>query len=85
MALGKLYDNQGLLVEVNYRMYNEQENGWWGELVFTEYRKIADGSYTFENEFGKRGRCVIKKKVNKAVTSIPPLFFYRFNGTTTLQ
>ena len=85
MALGKLYNNQGYLVDVNYRMFSEQETGWWGELVFVEYRKVEDGVYTFENEDGRRGKCVLKKKVNKAVSSVPPLFFYRFNGMGGLQ
>lgn len=85
MAVGKLYNDKGYLVDVNYRMYNEQEHGWCGELVLTEFRKVADGNYTFENAEGKRGKCVLRKKVNKAVSSIPPLFFYRFHGTGVME
>ena len=85
MAAGKLYNDQGYLVDVNYRLFNEQEHSWWGELVFTEFRKVEDGSYIFENAAGKRGRCVIRKKVNKAVSSVPPLFFYRFHGTSVME
>ena len=62
MATGKLYkaDGEEFLVEVNYQLLNSSATDWWGELVPTEYRRMADGDgYILEFEDGRRGRCII--------------------------
>ena len=87
MARGKLYRtlDEQYIGDVDYRFHNESARGWWGELVFTEYRKISDGDgYTIELKDGRRGRCSLNKKVNKAVSGIPPLFYYTFRGSEPL-
>ena len=87
MAEGKIYNSldSELLGCVEYQFFDSSSSGWWGELVFTEYRKTRDGDgYILELEDGRRGHCSLKKKLNKAVSGIPPLFYYRFQGLSTL-
>ena len=83
MAIGKLYhfDSEEAVVRVDYRFYDESPSGWWGELVPKEYRRLSDGdSYVLELEDGRRGRCSLRKRVNRAVSSTPPLYYYYFRG-----
>ena len=83
MAIGRLYhfDSKEALVRVDYRFYDESPSGWWGELVPKEYRRLGDGdSYVLELEDGRQGRCSLRKRVNRAVSSTPPLYYYYFRG-----
>jgi hypothetical protein len=83
VAIGRLYhfDSKEALVRVDYRFYDESPSGWWGELVPKEYRRLSDGdSYVLELEDGRRGRCSLRKRVNRAVSSTPPLYYYYFRG-----
>jgi hypothetical protein len=83
VAIGRLYhfDSKEALVRVDYRFYDESPSGWWGELVPKEYRRLGDGdSYVLELEDGRRGRCSLRKRVNRAVSSTPPLYYYYFRG-----
>ena len=44
MAIGKLIAYDGdFMAEVNYRLFEGSEQGWWGELTLTEYRRLRDG------------------------------------------
>lgn len=90
MTEGKLYrlENDKLIIigEIEYKFQSKATVGWWGELVFTEFRKAADGdSYVLETGDGRMGKCAIKKKVNKAVHGIPPLYYYHVRGTSPLE
>ena len=87
MSLGKLYRYDGELVaEVNYKYFNGISQNWWGELTLTEYKKISEGNgYVIELADGKRGRCSLKKKVNRAVQGLSPLFCYVYNGSGKLE
>ena len=76
MADGKLYSFGGkeAIVRVDYRFYDESPASWWGELVPKEYRRLSDGDgYLIELEDGRRGRCSLRKRVNRAVAA-PPRF-----------
>ena len=88
MAIGKIYsayDGQ-LLAGVDYKLYDGSGGGWWGELTLTEYQKLSDGDgYTIQLEDGRRGRCFLKKKVNRAVHGLPPLFCYHLRGNGLLE
>lgn len=87
MAIGRLssYD-EGFTVEVNYKLYDGSELGWWGELVLTDYQRLSDGDgYIIELENGRKGRCFLKKKVNRAVYGLSPLFCYHFRGNSPLE
>ncbi len=84
MATGKLYQssNEQFLSEVNYQFQHESPQGWWGELILLEYMRIKDGSgYILELEDNRKGKCTLKKRVNRAVTGVPPRYVYHFSGT----
>ncbi len=84
MATGRLYQSreENLIGVVNYQFQHESEHRWWGELTIVDYVRINDGSgYLMELEDGSRGKCNLKKRVNRAVTSLPPRYVYHFSGS----
>ena len=84
MGTGKLYhaSDEEFLANVNYQFQHEAPQQWWGELTLVEYVRLKDGGgYILELEDNRRGRCALKKRVNRAVTSLPPRYIYRFSGT----
>lgn len=88
MATGKLYrfDSDQVIVEVEYQFYDDSPSNWWGELVPREYRRFTDGDgYLIELEDGRRGRCSLRKRVNRAVSGTPPLYYYYFRGTGSFE
>ena len=88
MSLGKLYRAKDgeFLATVNYKLYDKKATGWWGEFTLTEYMRISDGDgYMIELEDERKGKCSLKKKVNKAVIGVPPLYYYRFRGSGSLK
>lgn len=88
MTTGKLYryDDGQLIGIIEYKFQNETNGHWWGELVFTKYTKAGDSDgYLLETEDGRRGHCALKKKVNKAVSGIPPLYYYHVRGIGPLE
>ena len=88
MTRGKLYTARSgeFIVEVNYQLFGESEASWWGELVPTEYRRINDGEgYLLEMDDGRRGRCSLRKRINRAVSGTPPLYHYQFIGRGHLE
>ncbi len=83
MSTGRLYQSidEQLIAEVNYNFQNEEDHRWWGELTLVDYVRIKDGGgYIIELEDGRRSRCALKKRVNRAVTGVPPRYVYRFTG-----
>ena len=87
MEIGKLYDLEGdnLLVEVDYEFHSKSPTNLWGELVPSEYVPIEDGgNYTIEFKDGRKARCSLRKRVNKAVWGVPPLYHYMFKVTRIL-
>ncbi len=88
MGTGKLYrsmDDQ-FLANVSYQFQHEEPQRWWGELVLLEYMRLSDGSsYILELEDGSKSRCTLKKRVNRAVTGVPPRYIYRFSGTSEFK
>ena len=84
MATGKLIQSldEKFITLVNYQFQHDQDNRWWGELTLVDYVRLKDGSgYIPELEDGRRGRCTLKKRVNRAVTSLPPRYVYHFAGS----
>ena len=84
MGTGKLYHSRDeqFIGNVNYQFHHESPQTWWGELSLTEYNRISDGSgYILGLEDGRKGSCALKKRVNRAVTGVPPRYIYRFSGT----
>ena len=73
-------------IEIEYRLFDSHPNNWWGELTLSDYRRISDGDgYIIELADGRRGRCFLNKKVNKAVSGLLPLYCYRFRGNGDLR
>jgi hypothetical protein len=88
VATGKLYQslNDQFIAEVNYQFQHEDAQRWWGELVLVDYVRVKDGSgYVIELEDGRKSRCSLKKRVNRAVTSLPPRYVYHFSGTNKFE
>ncbi len=87
MSIGKLYklsDNQ-FVTEVNYHFHDESPTNWWGELTLTSYVRLNDNEgYTIELEDARRGKCHLRKRVNRAVSGIPTRYVYQFTGTNAL-
>ena len=84
MATGRLYQSsdENFIAEVSYQFQHESEHRWWGELILVDYVRIKDGSgYLLELEDGRRSKCSLKKRVNRAVTSLPPRYVYHFSGS----
>jgi hypothetical protein len=86
MALGKLYESDKFIGDVNYRFHDDSEASWWGELILTEYKRVSDGDgYVIELQDGRKGPCFLKKRVNRAVSGPPPLYYYYFRGCGLLK
>jgi hypothetical protein len=88
MGIGKLYrlsDDQ-FVVNVNYHFNDESTTSWWGELTLIEYIRINDSEgYTLELEDKRKGRCRLKKRINRAVSGVPPRYIYHFTGAGPLE
>ena len=88
MAEGKLYKSgsEEFIANIDYRFYDKSETGWWGELVLTEYKRPSESDqYLIELEDGRRGKCSLRKRVNRAVSGVPPLYRYQFRGRGRLK
>jgi len=88
VTIGKLYrhsDNE-FVTEVNYKFHDESPTGWWGELTLTDFKRVNDNDiYIFELADQRRGRCHLRKRVNRAVSGVPPRYVYQFTGTSDLK
>ena len=88
MANGKLFRayTGEFLMAVDYRLFDESANHWWGELTLSDFRRLDDGDgYLIELADGRQGRCFLTRNVNKAVSGFLPLYCYRFRGSGDLQ
>ena len=88
MSIGKLYKlSDGEFIGcVNYRVLHEKETNWWGELTLEDYVHIDDGDgFIIELEDKRRNQCNLKRRVNRAVSGIPPLWVYHITGTSLLE
>jgi len=88
LAIGKLYtsNNKQFVAEVNYKLQADSPPSWWGELTLIEYKRMGDsGHYILELEDKRWGSCHLKKRVNRAVSGVPPRYIYHFTGSTPLK
>jgi hypothetical protein len=88
VATGKLLQSHDgkFIVDVEYQFQEQSDHSWWGELTPVDYVRIEDGSgYLLEIEDGRKCKCVLKKRVNRAVTSLPPHYVYHFSGSGTFD
>jgi hypothetical protein len=88
MSAGKLYrlsDNQ-FVAKVNYHFQDESGTSWWGELTLNNYLRINENDgYIIELEDMRKGNCRLRKRVNRAVSGVPPRYIYRFTGISALE
>ena len=87
MSTGKLYKlSDGEFIGcVNYRLFQEVTN-WWGELTPEDHVRLDDGDgFIIELEDKHRGRCNLKRMVNRAVSGIPPRWVYHITGAGPLE
>ena len=88
MAIGRLYrsNDKKFVAKVNYQLQNESPTNWWGELTLIDYARISDGGgYIIRLEDKRKGKCYLKKRVNRAVSGVPPRYIYHFAGTGQLE
>ena len=88
MGKGKLYrsSDKEFLADVNYQLHDKSATNWWGEFTLAEYKRIGNGDgYMIELADGRKGKCAIRKNVNKAVIGVPPLYYYHFKGRSRLK
>ncbi len=72
-----------ILVDVSSNTGNQT---WNGECILTRKDVIRDGELlVVELESGHRGRCSLRKKVNKAVMGLPVRYFYHITGMGNLE
>jgi len=88
VRIGKLYrlSDKQFVTEVNYQFHDESATSWWGELTLTDYMRINEGDwYIIELEDKRKGNCRLRKRVNRAVSGVPPRYIYRFTGSGALE
>ena len=88
MGIGKLYNSydEQFLTKVNYNLLDGSNTGWWGELTLVDYMRLNDGdTFMIEMEDGRKGRCSLRKRVNRAVSGVPPRYTYHFGGIGALE
>ena len=87
MDAGRLYkaNDEEFVVDVAYQLRSEAPANWWGELIPMEYGRISDGgAYIIELEDKRKGQCYLKKRINRAVSGLPPRYMYHFSGTNLI-
>ncbi len=89
MSIGKLYrisDGQ-FIAHVNYRMLNhDAATNWWGELTLTDYISLNEGDmFIIELKDKRKGKCYLKKMVNRAVSGFPSRYTYHVTGFSPFE
>ena len=88
---GKLYsaDSEQSVFVISYQIHEEfasEVSRWWGEFTLTGRASIRDNAqHVILLEDGRKGRCHVKKMVNRVARSVPPRFVYHFTGITLLE
>jgi hypothetical protein len=89
LSRGKLYhlNDYRLLTEVKYQIFEHPAaSNWWGELVPVDFVDLKEGElFAIEFEDQRRSRCHLKKKVNHAVSGIPPRYVYHVTGFSPIE
>jgi hypothetical protein len=89
VGIGKLYrlsDNQ-FVANVDYQLFHhEAATNWWGELSLIDYAPLGDGDrYIIELEDKRKSKCYLKKRVNRAVSGVPPCYIYHVTGFSPFE
>jgi len=89
MDTGKLYrlsDSQ-FVANVNYKLFQHPAaTNWWGELTPIDYIRLDEGErFIIELDDKRKSQCHLKKKVNAAVSGIPPRYVYHVTGNSPIE
>jgi hypothetical protein len=88
---GKLFQvgSEQLVSDIDYKLYQDpaiEPARWWGEFYLDRSIKIREEDrYIIELEDGCKGRCFVKKLVNRVLPGIPARWVYRVNGVSPLK
>ena len=89
---GKLYlvgSSEQFLSDIDYKLYQDaaaEPARWWGECYLDRSVKISEKEgYIMELGDGCRGRCFVRKLVNRVLPGIPARNVYRVNGVGLLK
>jgi hypothetical protein len=89
---GKLYligGSEQFISDIDCKLYQDaaaEPARWWGECAIDRSIKISEkDGYIIELEDGCRGRCFVRKLVNRVLPGIPARSVYRVNGTGLLK
>ncbi len=89
MSTGKLYklDDSELVAGVNYHVFQHRAaTHWWGELTLVESVALDEGEmFEIEFEDRRRSKCQLKKRVNRAVSGLPPRYTYHVTGFSAIE
>jgi len=86
VSIGKLYrsDNKQFVADVDYNLFDKSPTSLWEELTLSECRRVDDGGgYMLESEDRLRYQCYLRKRVNRAVSGLPPRCTYHFTGSVS--
>ncbi|MFQ5836025.1 MAG: hypothetical protein ACE5HR_08925 [bacterium] len=89
MRIGKLYrlsDNQ-FVADVNYQLFQyEVAKNLWGELTLSDHALLNEGDvFVIELEDKRKIKCSLQKRINRAVSGIPPRYVYRITGISAIE
>jgi len=89
VSVGKLYrlsDGQ-FVADVDYRLlHHGAATNWWGELTLRDNAHLNEGDrFIIELEDKRQSQCYLKKRVNRAVSGIPPRWIYHVTGTGPIE
>ncbi|MEE9398902.1 MAG: hypothetical protein V3V23_01385 [Dehalococcoidales bacterium] len=89
MGTGKLYrlnDNQ-FVSDVTYQLFHHPAaTNWWGELTLTDYIRLNEGDmFIIELKDKRKGKCYLKKMVNRAVSGFPSRYTYHVTGFSPFE
>ena len=88
---GKLYrvGSEQSIDTINYQLHEDltvERSYWWGEFTFTNSVTVRENDgHIIELEDGRKGKCYLKKLVNRVARGVPPHFVYHFTGTNLLE
>jgi hypothetical protein len=87
--VGKLYrvsDNQ-FIANVNYQLFRHPAaNNWWGELTLANSGRLNEGErFIIEFKDKRKSQCLLKKKVNRAVSGFPSRYIYHVTGVGPIE
>ena len=89
MSIGKLYrfsDGQ-FVAHIDYRLFNhDAATNWWGELILIDNINLNEGErFIIELEDNRKSQCHLKKRVNRAVSGLPPRWIYHITGNSPIE